>query len=128
MITDFSNITTSIVKIALDASSMQHNLLATNIANANTDNFNASRIDFSRIYEEMSRTTEMTGKDGLEMAQELKSRMINGDFINTTEVEGVELDSELIGLSKNTIMYKTLLSALSSRGELMQLAINGEKR
>ena len=128
MITDFSNITSSIVKLALEASSLQHNLLATNIANANSDNFNASRIDFSKIYEEMSRAMEMTGNDGVDQTQELKNRMINGYFINTSEVEGVELDSELIGLSKNTIMYKTLLSALSSRGELMQLAINGEKR
>ena len=54
MITDFNNITSTLVKLALDMHSVQHNLLATNIANANTNNFHRSSINFDQVYEDMN--------------------------------------------------------------------------
>ena len=126
MITDFNNITSTLVKLALDMHSVQHNLLATNIANANTNNFHRSSINFDQVYEDMNVLLEQS--DFSLQSKQIKASINAGSYTDVSNNNGVELDNELIGLSVNTVKYKALLSALSSRGEIMKLAITGEKR
>lgn len=126
MITDFSNVTSALVKLALDMHSAQHNLLATNIANANTENFHRSSIDFDRVYEDMN--VLLNNDDLSTQTMQIKANINAGSYTGISNNKGVELDSELIGLSVNTVKYKALLSALASRGDIIKIAITGEKR
>lgn len=124
MITDFTNVTSEISRFSLDMLSMQNNYIANNIANANTQNFHPSKIDFSSIYEHIE--SQLNGASDNSLS-ELKSDIQQGQYITTSNVAGVELDSELIGLSKNTIMYKAILSAMSGRGDFMKIVLNSGK-
>lgn len=126
MITDFSNITSALVKLALDAHTLQHNAIATNIANANTQNYHTSTVDFQKVYDDMN--VLYTNDDFRSQSGNMKSSINSGDYLQVSNKQGVEVDQELVGLSENTVKYKTLLSALASRGEIMQIAIKGDKR
>ena len=123
MITDFTNVTSEISKFSLDLLSMQHNYISNNIANANTQNFHPSKIDFSSVYESIESQIN-NGSDVSITISGIKSDLEQGQHVVTSNVSGVEVDNELVGLSKNTIMYKALLSALSTRGDFMKIAIN----
>lgn len=123
MITDFTNMTSQISKFSLDVLSMQHNYISNNIANVNTQNFHPSKIDFSSIYESIEvQLDEST--DLKSVLSDARSELHQEQHVIKSEVASVELDSELIGLSKNTIMYKSILSALSSRGDFMKIVLN----
>ena len=126
MITDFTNITSEITKFSLDMLSMQHNYISNNIANANTQNYHPSKIDFSSVYENIENQFN-NGADISATLAGIKSDLQQGHHVLTSSVSGVELDSELIGLSKNTIMYKALLSAMSGRGDFMKIVLNSGK-
>jgi len=126
MITDFSSLPGTLVKLALDMHSVQHNLLATNIANANTQQYHRVTLEFNRIYEDMSKLAEEG--DLTAQADNIQANINASAYLSTSNEKGVELDRELIGLSENTVQYKALLSALASRGDIMQIAIKGEKR
>lgn len=126
MITDFNNTTSEISKFSLNLLSMQQRYIANNIANANTKNYHPSKIDFSSIYDEINSQVN----DGAEVATVLsgiESEVEQGMHTITSNVDGVELDNELVGMTKNTIMYKALISALSSRGDFMKLVLNSGK-
>lgn len=123
MITDFTNATSEISKFSLDLLSMQHNLISNNIANANTKNYHPSKIDFSSIFDDVESQLD-GGIDVSSTLSQLKSNLQSGEHVTTSNVEGVEMDHELVGMSKNTIMYKALISALSSRGDFMKIVLN----
>jgi len=123
MITDFTNITSEISKFSLDLLSMQHSHISNNIANANTQNYHPSKINFSSIYDEIDKQIN-SGVDITSTLSGLKNDLQSGEHVTISKVEGVELDYELVGMSKNTIMYKALLSALSSRGDFMKIVLN----
>lgn len=126
MITDFTNATSEITKFSLNMLSMQHNYISNNIANANTENYHPSKLDFSSVFQSIE--TQMNSNEDVLMAiSGVKEDLQHGQHLITSNVKGVEIDSELVGLSKNTIMYKALLSALSNRGDFMKIALNSGK-
>ena len=124
MIVDFTNTTTELVKFSLDMLSMQHKYIANNIANANTINFRTEKVDFDSIYKELDHKIE-NDKNIVNTLNELKSELYSGKYQIKNNVEGVELDNEMIGMSKNTIMYKALLTSLSNRSDFMKIVLTG---
>ena len=124
MIVDFTNTTTELVKFSLDMLSMQHKYIANNIANANTINFHTEKVDFDSIYKELDHKLE-NNKNIVNTLNELKSEIYSGKYQIKNNVEGVELDNEMIGMSKNTIMYKALLTSLSNRSDFMKIVLTG---
>ena len=124
MIVDFTNTTTELVKFTLDMLSMQHKYIANNIANANTINFRTEKLDFESIYKELDNKLD-SNKNVVNTLNELKSDIYTGRYQIKNNVEGVELDNEMVGMSKNTIMYKALLTSLSNRSEFMKIVLTG---
>ncbi len=123
MISDFTNPVTQLVQFSLDVLDMQHSYIANNIANANTPGYYPSRINFSSIYNEINNNMN-TEQELSSLLLDVKVDVQNGEHIISSNVAGVELDSELIGLSKNTVMYRALLSALSNRADFMKIVLN----
>lgn len=124
MIVDLTNATSELAKFTLDMLTMQHKYIANNIANTNTINFRSEKVNFNSIYKDLDQKFE-DDKDIVNTLNELKTEVYTGKHQIKSNVEGVELDNELVGLSKNTIMYKALLSALSNRNDFMKIVLTG---
>ena len=124
MIVDLTNTTSELVKFTLDMLSMQHKYIANNIANANTVNFRSEKVDFDTIYRELDYKLN-NDTDVVNTLSELKSEIYTGKYQIKNNVEGVELDNEMIGMSTNTIMYKALLTSLSNRNDFMKIVLTG---
>lgn len=124
MIVDLTNTTSELAKFTLDVLTMQHKYIANNIANTNTINYRAEKVDFNSIYKDLDHKLE-NDKNIVNTLDDLKTDIYAGKHQIKSNVEGVELDNEMVGLSKNTIMYKALLSALSIRSDFMKIVLTG---
>lgn len=98
----------------LDALKEQQKLLAKNIANANTEGYQPSYLNFEKVM------------------MELNSQKMNGDVIKVNtinnidkKVENVQLDMELLQMQETVLQYKTLLDVLSRKGALMKTVMGG---
>ncbi|MCU7919002.1 MAG: flagellar basal body rod protein FlgB [Candidatus Thiodiazotropha sp. (ex Epidulcina cf. delphinae)] len=131
MIIELSGATSQIALLALDASSMQHNLLANNIANSATPGFNASRLDFEAYMREriagISDKSQSNESKVLHEVELAKQDLYSGKYISNDMQEGVQIDQEMIKLTKNVLKYQALLAGLNKVGAVMKLAINEGK-
>ena len=112
--TDVLNSLLPATMTALDALALNQKLLATNIANANTEGYKPSHLDFESYMDAVLRNgnTEVSGNAN-----------ING-YINQVDAE-VQLDMELGLMSENLQKYKAIMDLLGRQTSLMQLVITG---
>ena len=124
MIDDIGGITSQLVKAALDVASLRHEVIANNIANANTQDFSPKKVGFEEYLKEASLGI---GDQQINIErtdiQQILQNVMDG---NTVETSGdkVELDMEMTKLSENVIKYKALLEGLSKRGDIIKMAIS----
>lgn len=109
---------------SMDLYLTRHNVLADNIANAETPFFKARRVDFEA---ELNRAVaaEETGMGGLAIEdvkpiifQEADSEL--GQDLNT-----VDMDKEMAALTKNDIQYSAASQMVSKKFALLKYAISG---
>ncbi len=109
---------------SMDLYMTRHNVLADNIANAETPFFKARRVDFEA---ELGRAVaaEETGIGGLAIEdvkpiifQEADSEL--GQDLNT-----VDMDKEMSALTKNDIQYSAASQMVSKKFALLKYAISG---
>lgn len=131
MIIELSGATSQIALLALNASSVQHNLLANNIANSGTPGFKTSRLDFeTHMRDRLAVINEKSQSHEKRILQEIdraKHDLHSGKYILRDKHEGVQIDQEMIELTKNVLKYQALLGGLSKMGAIMKLAINEGK-
>lgn len=89
----------------LDALSEQQKLLAKNIANANTEGYQPTYLNFEKIMTDLNSNNSINVKS--ESYIEKKSN-------------NVQLDMELLQMQETVLKYKTVLDALSRKGALMK--------
>ena len=111
-----------LLKLALDASSMRHQATANNIANSNTENYQALRVSF----EEQLRQ-EITSSGGT-LRSDTVSRLAPRIEVDPHVGAGISVDQEMVHMTQNFIHYQALLKALNGRLELTNLAINEGRR
>lgn len=131
MIEDLGGVTSAMVRTALDAALIQHELIANNIANVDTPGYRARRLNFESLLRGYVDQSAMSGNDNPLLAGRLdwiKSMMQNGDAMVVTENQSVELDREMVQLTENTLRYRALLEAASKRGELIRMAVKEGRR
>ena len=124
MIEDLGGITSKLARLALDASLLRHQVIANNIANADTPGFAAKRVNFE---EQLAKFMQINGElddSALEKEfQNIKASIDEGHAVVQSDSEKVELDREMIDLTKNVIRYRAILEALSKRGAVLKMAI-----
>ncbi len=118
------SITGALVGKSLDASLVVHEVIAHNIANANSTGFRPLAVSFEELMEGMKQAVE-NQPDVTELKQRLENLPIEIEADATTET--VQLDQQMVLLAKNTTHYQALLSARSLYGELVSMAIRGGK-
>ena len=111
---DIHSSITPLAGVALDALSLNQKLLATNIAQANTQGYNASRIDFQDYMNVVLNRSESV----LSPAPDITG------YIQTSS-EPVSQDMELAAMQENLQRFKAIVDVLNRQSGIMQLAMKG---
>lgn len=115
MINDLGGITSIVAKAALDAAVARHDVIANNIANANTPGYLPKAFRFDDYMAAVR--AELSGGD----AHVPTPR--DSQWLQTLTGQSVQLDMEMVGLSENVVRYQALLGALDKRGAILKMAI-----
>lgn len=111
------NVTRSTAMAALDAYWLQQQVLATNIANQTTPGYKAQTVDFAAFLGQLDETAHAAGGD-LRSIDALRPQLL------TTE-DDVQLDVQVAELTKNSLQYQAVLTALTRFEALNRAAITG---
>lgn len=105
------------VKKMMDVTALRHAAIASNLANVSTPGY--KRVDMSKSFEDELRAT-IKSRDADQIA-ELNPRTEVDTLTPSTRADGnnVQIDSELLGLTKNTANFSVLTEFAS--GSLKQL-------
>jgi flagellar basal-body rod protein FlgB len=128
MIKELQGITGRLAHQALDAYYLRHQVLANNIANIDSEGFQAKRLNFE---EQLSglKNAVLSGASDKEILSQLDQVH---PFIEEKPASGpladpsLRLDEEITQVAQNTLQYETVLTALARRGSLMRIAVTGE--
>lgn len=109
------------LKVALDGTSMRHQVTANNIANSNTENYQALRVSFEdQLRQEISGSSNALRPD-------FSSRVTPRIEVDPLASAGISVDQEMVHMTKNFIHYQALLKALNGKLELANMAIDGRR-
>ncbi|MCE9612508.1 MAG: hypothetical protein K8R23_20095 [Chthoniobacter sp.] len=117
----FSSTNYQASKKLLDAATLRHEALATNLANVETPGY--KRVDlpktFAAEFAERIRSGNVAGAPAPKLAEDLTTTSQRKDGNN------VELDKELLALGKNVSEYDTLTEFVSGSLKQLRMAISG---
>jgi flagellar basal-body rod protein FlgB len=112
----------ALVRLALDAASLRHQVIANNIANANTPGFVPSKVNFEQ------QLAFARGASGSAMPASLPTSVRPFIEADAGADARVMLDMEMVKLAQNTVQYQSLLKALDKRGAILSTAITEGRR
>ena len=126
MLVELNGVTSQLALLALDAASLRHQVIANNIANAQTEGYVAKYVSFENHLAGLMGKTHSVSEAEMQLQQidQLKQQLLAGELIESTGDEAVKLDSEMTKLAQNVIHYQSLLQALKGRGEILRMAIS----
>lgn len=120
-------ITTQALSLALDASTLRHQVLAQNIANANTLDYVPQRVSFESQMEEVVRGMQSRGSIDPKALSAVQFRM--EPVIDANGQPGkVQLDSEMADVARNAVHYQALVKGLSRHFAILNSAVNDGKK
>ncbi|QCX32356.1 flagellar basal body rod protein FlgB [Caloramator sp. E03] len=131
MVEKIDEISYSLLKKSLDASSERGRVIANNIANVNTKGFKASRVVFedklNDALENRSIDLATTNEKHIKKGNSLSN--LNYDVVKDkstsmrTDGNNVDIDNEMVNLATNTILYNALINQANSRISMRRLVI-----
>jgi len=119
----FSNPRINYIKHSMDVSMMRHEVISNNIANVNTPNFKKQEVSFEDQLSKAMDAESFRGRKtnpkhitiGAGSVSEVKPKLITiKDQSMRNDGNSVDVDEEMANLSKNTIQYRTLASAMDN--------------
>lgn len=132
-----NNQTQSVLKQSMDAASLRNDVIANNIANAETPGFKRSEIIFEKemkkvldnatIYDKLRLTKPnhiQTNQAGSQSP--IKVRRLD-DLSYRNDGNNVDIDVEMANMGKNKIYYDAVGQSLSNEIKLLRLAITGRE-
>ncbi|GBG94936.1 flagellar basal body rod protein FlgB [Ligilactobacillus salitolerans] len=120
--------TYGLLKEALNVSAQRAQLNANNIANVNTPNYKAKRIEFESLLDNaLDQQTHLTTTSARHMQAGGGITPQETSRSNTTVKENgnnVDLDVEMLNQAQNGLYYSALTSQLKGRYQMMSYVIN----
>jgi flagellar basal-body rod protein FlgB len=120
-------VTIDMVKLALDAASLRHEVIANNIANVNTAGYAPASVNFEQqmdgIRTALTQGNEITASmlTGIQPVIERAAPLADAD-------RTALLDLESANIAQNTVHYEALLKALGKHMSILSSAIAEGKR
>jgi flagellar basal-body rod protein FlgB len=105
---------------AMSGAQLRQQVLANNLANANTPGFKRSDVDFHDAL------AQAFGRGNVTTADLNATQFgVNTDSGNSMQADGndVDVDTEMSNLAENSLDYQSLTSVLTSRIKILQTAI-----
>jgi len=118
-IESIEHLTTRALTAALDAGSLRHRVIATNIANVNTPGYTPQRVSF----EALLGPSAVMGSVAPELRASVEPAPAGQGL-----AAGVQLDAEVAAMSENTLHQQVLLRALQRHLGLLATAVTEGKR
>jgi flagellar basal-body rod protein FlgB len=123
------DVTTALLLKALDAATLRHQAIASNLANANSVNYRPLRVNFEEQLGFARAALSGSGASGLTAADVAGIKpTLEQAAAPRAGSAAVMLDMEMVKLSQNTLQYQALLKGLNGRGSLIAAAINEGKK
>src|SRR5213078_171 len=117
-----NDVTTALLLKALDAASLRHQAIASNLANANSVNYRPLRVNFE---EQLGfAKAALAGSANTLTAADVAGVQprLEQEPAPKAGAAAVMLDMEMVKLSQNTLQYQALLKGLTHRGSLITTA------
>ncbi|EJF02192.1 flagellar basal body rod protein FlgB [Liquorilactobacillus mali] len=117
---DISNI----LKNSLDASALRSETISSNIANVNTSNYKAKRVEFeNQLATALNLTTTKENHIGANTASQAQVTTDNTTSVNENG-NNVDLDVEMVNQSTNELYYSSIVSQLNGRYQMLNYVLN----
>lgn len=123
MITGADKVTKELVKLALDATSMRHNAIASNLANIHSTDYVPLRVNF----ESQLHALQQAVRGNMPLTPEALAAVrpfVEQDSDLPAGSAASMIDREMLKLSQNTVHYQALLKAMAKRGAILSLVVN----
>ena len=129
---DLFDKTTGALSTALNMRLLKHNVISSNIANAETPHYHAKKLDFE---EALARALDIDGLRGMSTSHPDhfsvggKSAKVDPDIYENPEGainndgNTVDLEREMSSLAENTIMYRAALQLINKKLAALRYAI-----
>ena len=127
MIQEIDSVTMGVLRLALDAASLRHRVIAHNIANANTAEFAPLRVDFGEQFDALRSALGQSRPIDRGMLEGLRPAIEQDGFLSGATA-GVALDLEVARLAQNTVHYQALIRGAAKHLSILGLAITEGKR
>lgn len=114
-------VTTATLAKALDAAALRHQAVSANVANANTEGWQALRLQFAAQLEEARDTLHERGSVNLQQVQALQPQL-EADLDEAGAPVAVQLDAQVTEMARNAVHFQALLQGLSRHFALLSAA------
>ncbi|HYD61580.1 MAG TPA: flagellar basal body rod protein FlgB [Noviherbaspirillum sp.] len=127
MISLIDSSTTTLLSLALEATTMRHQAIAHNIANASTPGYRPVSVSFEEFMTDAKHALKQGGSVPHSAIANYRP-MFDMATIEETGADAVSLDMEVAKLSQNTLHHQALLKALNRHFSIIGTAISEGKR
>ncbi|MEA2267919.1 MAG: flagellar basal-body rod protein FlgB [Solirubrobacteraceae bacterium] len=101
---------------AISGAAQRQNVLAANVANANTPGYKPRDVDFHSAL----RSAFADGREAVESASPVETTQTT---VTRADGSGVDIDVEAAKLSQNALEYQALLQVSKGRSEIVKIAM-----
>jgi flagellar basal-body rod protein FlgB len=128
---NMDDLTSNLLKISLTAAAKRTNVIAHNIANAETAGFKASSVEFEdnlkRALKSQAATLTTTSDKHIDsiLSQDLIKVKTDTSTSMNEDGNNVDVDLQMTNLAANFILYSTLISQINSRLSMTNYVITG---
>ena len=121
-------VTNTMLKLALDAASLNHQAIANNIANVNTQGYAPVRVNFEEQMDAIRQTLDQGDRVKPDMLAGIQPVMVRDESLVGDGDMTTSLDMQTARLAENTVHYEALLKVVGMRMSMLNSAINEGKR
>lgn len=127
MVTRVENLSTASVGFALDAATLRHQAIASNIANVNTEGYVPQKLSFASQIEQMQVFFDKDRRAGAASLSE--PRLVLSPSLDAQgQPTKVELDMEVAAMAQNSVHYQSLIKGLSRHYAILASAVSDGKK
>jgi flagellar basal-body rod protein FlgB len=127
MIEGIESVTTQALSMALDASALRQQVLATNIANVNTIGYIPQRLTFEGQMDEALRAVQTRGSTDTQALNSVQLQLVPMLDVNGQPAP-VQLDAEMAEVARNAVHYQALVKGLSRHFAILSSAVSDGKK
>jgi flagellar basal-body rod protein FlgB len=112
---------TELLARLLDVYSVRHRVIAQNVANVNTPNYHRLDVAFEDAF-----ARALSSHDPAALLRVQPAVVENAEGPERADGNNVDIDTEMSGLEKNTLLYRTFVQIIASRVATQRSAITGQ--